>query len=60
MKELKDRTRSRMEWATRFGVSIYGLFYILIGVVGYLSFHGKTRGFFILDSKMKRKYFDKF
>jgi amino acid permease len=45
MKELKDRTRSRMEWATRFGVSIYGSFYILIGVVGYLSFHGKTRGF---------------
>jgi amino acid permease len=43
MKEVKNPTHSRMEWSTRFAVLIYGGLYMLIGVVGYLSFFSKTK-----------------
>eukprot|EP01080_Neovahlkampfia_damariscottae_P011650 gene11650-4889_t len=54
MKELSNRTKSRMEWSTRFGVSIYGIFYMLIGVVGYLSFHGLTKENILLNFESEK------
>eukprot|EP01080_Neovahlkampfia_damariscottae_P009151 gene9151-1239_t len=42
MKELKAPTVSRMEWSTRIGVSVYAIVYMLVGVMGYLSFYGLT------------------
>ena len=42
MKELKSPTTSRMEWSTRLGVGVYAFIYMIIGVVGYLSFYGFT------------------
>eukprot|EP01080_Neovahlkampfia_damariscottae_P009150 gene9150-1238_t len=42
MKELKGKSVPRMEWSTRIAVLIYAIIYMVCGVIGYLSFYGKT------------------
>ena len=31
-----------MEWSTRIAVSIYAVIYMVVGIIGYISFYGKT------------------
>lgn len=40
--ELKDRTMTRMFSVISIGVFLYALMYLIISVVGYLSFYGRT------------------
>jgi amino acid permease len=42
LKEMKSRSVGKMEWSTRFAVFIYGSVYLLVGVMGYISFYGLT------------------
>lgn len=49
LKELKEPTHRRMEFATTISVITYGFIYMSMGIFGYLSFYGETKDNILLN-----------